>query len=273
MDASRGFGLAGETARESILAAATGAERSGYHSFWLSQPPEGSTLEVLQEVSGITASILLGVGAIPLTSRTAEDISREVSDLGLPRDRLRLGIGSGTGIGSLDRLRTGIVRLRSLLDVEIVIAPLGPQMCALAGELADTVLLNWLTPAHAKTSASWIRAGADNARREAPSIASYVRCAISDDALPRLAAECARYGSFPHYAAHFRRQGVYPIETTIRARDEKELQEGLARYDDILDHVVVRAITPNDAPSEILALLEAASPRRRHSPAHRSGTT
>lgn len=257
---TRGFGLAGETSIDTILVAARAAERHGYDSFWLSQPREGSTLSQLQRVAAVTERIRLGVGAIPLTGQRPEETFRLIHTLSLPEERLRLGIGSGTGPGSLDRLRQGVARFRSLVKSEIVVAPLGPKMCALAGEVADTVLLNWLTPEYARRSVEWIEHGAAAAGRRRPQIATYVRCAIGNDVRARLAAECDRYGSFPHYAAHFARQGVHPSRTVIHAGNAKELRELLGRYDAILDHVVVRAITPTDAPAEILTLVEAARP-------------
>lgn len=257
---TRGFGLAGETPLHAILAAAGAAERHGYDSFWLSQPREGPTLATLERVAVETERIRLGVGAIPLTGQRPDEIVRTIDRLALPRQRLRLGIGSGTGPGSLDRLRRGVEQLRALINVEIVVAPLGPKMCALAGELADTVLLNWLTPEYARRSVEWIEHGAAGAGRPRPRAATYVRCAIGNDVGARLAAECDRYGAFPHYAAHFARQGVPPLGTVIHAGDAKELRELLGRYDAILDHVVVRAITTTGTPAEILTLVEAARP-------------
>lgn len=260
---SRGFGLAGETSLPSILAAAPVAESAGYGSFWLSQPATGSTLATLRRVAEATRTIRLGVGAIPLTSMSAGEIANAVETLSLPRERLRLGIGSGIGPGSLNRLRRGIQELRQLCEAEIAVAPLGPKMCALAGELADTVLLNWLTPEYARQSRGWIRTGAAAASRPEPIVAAYVRCTIDANAGRRLRAECDRYGSFPHYAAHFARQGVDPIQTTIRARDRDELQENLERYHQVLDHVVVRAIAADDRPADgIMWLVEAAAPQR-----------
>ena len=257
---TRGFGLAGETPVDTILAAATAAEDAGFDTFWLSQPQAGSTLKTLRQVADRTTRIRLGVGAIPFTRNDPEDIHRELADLGFPLHRLRLGVGSGTGPGSLARLRNGIARLRELIDVEIVVAPLGPKMCALAGELADTVLLNWLTPGYAETSKAWIADGASRAKRAVPMAATYVRCAIGDESWERLNAECHRYGSFPHYAAHFRRQGVPPSATTIHAASEDELRARLDEYDRVLDHVVARAITPDDHIDDVLAVVAACRP-------------
>jgi alkanesulfonate monooxygenase SsuD/methylene tetrahydromethanopterin reductase-like flavin-dependent oxidoreductase (luciferase family) len=250
--------LAGETPSAAIMRAAPAAELAGYASFWLSQPRQGSTLETLGQISGVTSSVRLGVGAIPLDGHTPVEIAREVLELRLPAHRLRLGVGSGTGPGSLERLRRGVEQLRQLVDVEIVVAPLGPKMCALSGEVADTVLLNWITPEHATVSTAWIGEGASRAGREMPTVATYVRCAIGEATRQRMEAECARYGGFGHYAAHFARQGVEPSATTILARSASELQERLSAYEEVLDHVVVRAITPADSLTEIVALIDAA---------------
>jgi alkanesulfonate monooxygenase SsuD/methylene tetrahydromethanopterin reductase-like flavin-dependent oxidoreductase (luciferase family) len=261
METTRGFGLAGESPLETISIAAAAAEKAGYETFWLSQPREGSTLTKLDVVARSTRGIRLGVGAIPLTDLTPEEINRQIRERSLPLDRLRLGIGSGTGTGSLDRLRRGVDRLRSLANVEIVVAPLGPKMCRLAGELGDTVLLNWLTPTYAATSITGIREAASSAGRDIPVIAGYVRCAVGTSSRSRLEMECDRYGSFPHYAAHFERQGVRPIETTIHVEDSEQLQRRLHEYESVLDHVIVRAITPADEPSDVLALVDGAKPR------------
>ena len=89
-------------------------------------------------------------------------------------------------------------------------------MCRLAGEVADGVLLNWLTPEHARRSADLVRAGAAAAKRPAPKIFAYVRLAIGP-AAPELADEGDRYGAIPAYAANFERMGVKPVETAIAA--------------------------------------------------------
>lgn len=143
----------------------------------------------------------------------------------------------------------------------IVVAPLGPKMCRAAGEVADGVLLNWLSPDYARQSIQWIRAGAESAGRPVPAVRAYVRCALSPAALPRLRAECDRYGALAHYAAHFDRQGVAPIETTIRGASADEFQTRLREYEDVLDEVIVRVITPNDTVEQARELIQAVQPR------------
>lgn len=257
MTTQRGFGLAGEIDTQTIVQSAIVAEAAGYGTFWLSQPATGSSLAKIARVADATSHIRLGIGAIPLTRQSPSQLLAELKSLSLPPNRLRLGIGSGTGPGSLERLRHGINELRTLTDVEIVVAPLGPKMCRLAGQLADAVLLNWLTPAYAEMSKSWIIEGAEDTGRPCPVVATYVRCALGESARSRLVAECERYGSFPHYARHFARQNAEPMTTTILARTEQELRDRLAEYERALDHVVIRAITPTDSPEEIARLVQA----------------
>jgi hypothetical protein len=53
------------------------------------------------------------------------------------------------------------------------------------------------------------------------------------------------------------------MATTILAPDRSALQQRLAEYEAVLDHVAVRAITPSDSPAEVLTLVEAAEPESR----------
>jgi len=91
--------------------------------------------------------------------------------------------------------RTGMVPLdsppaRSCLPVYL--AALGPRMLALAGRIADGVILNLMTPAQAGAAAGVVRAAAASAGRDPASveIACVVHCALSSD--PALAASAAR---------------------------------------------------------------------------------
>src|SRR4029453_13690302 len=92
----------------------------------------------------------------------------------LPLQRLLLGVGSPNP-KSLQRVRDGVAALRQALQTRIAVAALGPKMCQLAGEVADGVLLNWVTPEYARRSADLVRAGAAAAKRPAPKIYSYWR--------------------------------------------------------------------------------------------------
>jgi alkanesulfonate monooxygenase SsuD/methylene tetrahydromethanopterin reductase-like flavin-dependent oxidoreductase (luciferase family) len=88
---------------------------------------------------------------------------------------------------ALKRVRDGVATLRGKLNTRIIVAALGPKMCQLAGEVADGVLFNWLTPEYARRSAELVRAGADAAKRPMPRLYAYVRVALGPAASERLA--------------------------------------------------------------------------------------
>jgi alkanesulfonate monooxygenase SsuD/methylene tetrahydromethanopterin reductase-like flavin-dependent oxidoreductase (luciferase family) len=258
-ETTRGFGVAAAVAPAAIRAAAERTEALGYDSFWVNYAGVDG-LAALAEAAAVTKRVRLGVGVIPLTGRSPESIVEGVRQLGLPLDRLILGIGSGSAPGGLALVRAGIERLRAELPVEIVIAALGPKMCRLAGEAADGVLFNWVTPEYGRTSADWVREGAAAASRRRPTLYTYVRVALGEAGRRRLAGEGARYGAIPSYASHFARMGVAPETTCIGAASATELPIGLAAWNGIVDEVVVRAITPNDTAEELRELLDAARP-------------
>ena len=256
----RGFGLAGDAPLNTIREAAADAEVRGYHSFWLNQSGSSRGLVVLAEAGDATLHIDLGTGVIPLSAMSAEDIAYHLGDLHMPLRRLLLGIGSGAAAGGVERVRAGLQALREALSCRLFVAALGPRMCRLAGEAADGVLLNWLVPEYAGVSIAWVREGAEATGRSMPLLYAYVRLALGDASIARLEREAARYTAIPHYRAHLERQGVSAVETAVRGRTPQEIQEGLARWDGLVDEVVVRALPAEDAVGETLRIVEAAAP-------------
>jgi alkanesulfonate monooxygenase SsuD/methylene tetrahydromethanopterin reductase-like flavin-dependent oxidoreductase (luciferase family) len=126
--------------------------------------------------------------------------------------------------------------------------------------VADGVLFNFVTPDYARASAELVRAGARKAGRPAPTIYSYVRVALGATSRPRLQDEADRYGKIPAYADNFARMGVKPIDTTIMAETPEALRGAIARWNGVVDELVLRAITPADTAEETLALVRAAKP-------------
>lgn len=255
----QGFALFAGIPADVIRAAAREAEAAGYASFWVNHPGPVDGLAALGAAAAQTRRIALGIGVIPLNTRGPQSIVEGVRAHGLPLDRLLLGVGSPNP-GALGRVRAGVAELRSALKTKLIVAALGPRMCELAGEVADGVLLNFVTPQHARASAELIRAGARKAGRPAPTIHSYVRVALGAASRPRLQDEADRYGKIPAYADNFARMGVKPIDTTIMAETPDALRAALARWSGAVDELVLRAITPTDSADEILALVRAATP-------------
>ncbi len=258
--AGRGFALHAGVAPEVIRAAAREAEAAGYDSFWVNYPGPIDGLAALALAAKETRRLALGVGVVPLHTHGPHRIAADVRAHALPVDRLLLGVGSPNP-GSLARVRAGIDALRAELPARLVVAALGPRMCRLAGEVADGVLFNWLTPEHALRSADWVRAGAEAAGRPTPRLTAYVRVAIGPESAARLEEEGRAYAGIPAYADHFARMGVPASRTAVAAASETAVPEALAPWERALDEVVVRAITARDTLDETLALVRAARPR------------
>jgi alkanesulfonate monooxygenase SsuD/methylene tetrahydromethanopterin reductase-like flavin-dependent oxidoreductase (luciferase family) len=256
---AQGFAVFAGVPAEVIQASAREAEALGYSSFWVNHPGPVDGLAALAHAARQTRRINLGVGVIPLHTRGPASIAQGVRQQALPLDRLLLGVGSPNP-GSLARVRDGVAALRGELATRVIVAALGPRMCRLAGEVADGVLFNWLTPEHARRSADWVREGAAAAGRPAPALYGYVRIALGAAAIEKLADEGARYAAIPAYGSHFERMGVKPVDTCIAAPSPDAIAPALARWRGVLDDVVLRAITATDSAEEHVALVRAAKP-------------
>src|SRR5437867_2703363 len=193
---NRGFAVAANVKSDVIAAAAREADRAGYTSFWVNHPGPFDGLASLAAAAKESQRIALGIGVIPLHTRGPASIVEGVRTHALPLDRLWLGVGSPNP-KSLDRVREGVAALRKELRTKLVVAALGPKMCRLAGEVADGVLFNWLTPEHAKASAALVRDGAAAAKRSTPRLFAYVRLALGAASAGRLAEEAGRYAAIP----------------------------------------------------------------------------
>lgn len=255
---AQGFALFAGTSPDIIRASAREAEVLGYSSFWVNHPGTDG-LASLALATGETSRIELGIGVIPLHTREPESIVQGVRAHKLPLDRLLLGVGSPNP-GSLQRVRSGVAALRGQLTTRMIVAALGPKMCQLAGEVADGVLLNWVTPEYARRSADVIRAGAAAAKRQPPKIFAYVRLAMGGPAAARVAQEADRYARIPAYGANFERMGVKPVDTAIIADKPSAIRAALVEWRGAVDEVVFRAITGADTVDENLALVRAAKP-------------
>lgn len=256
----RGFGVAGAQPHEIVRELAPAAEAAGYRTFWVNDTPHGDGLAALRAAAEVTEAVQLGVGVIPLDRQPAETIARRVKELGLPQDRLLVGIGSGNPKGGLQRVWDGAQALEKALQALIIVGALGPNMCALAGGGADGVLLNWLTPEYVAPSAALTDEAAAEAGRPRPLILGYVRVALGPAGRAVFADEAARYASYPAYAANFTRMGTPAAGTAVLGDTAEEIRAGLNRYRSELDETVVRAIAGEESLDAYMELLNAAAP-------------
>jgi alkanesulfonate monooxygenase SsuD/methylene tetrahydromethanopterin reductase-like flavin-dependent oxidoreductase (luciferase family) len=241
----RGFGVAAGLDPDVGREIARLCESLGYPSLWSNDHPGASGLETLAVFAEAAPRPDVGVAVLALDRHSPPDVAAKLSEVGLSPERLWLGIGAGFTKRPLGVVREGLAAMRDALPatVRIVVAAMGPKMCALAGAEADGVFLNWMTPEKAAWARERVLEGATAAgRSQPPPIFGYVRVAVGDDAEQRLLKEESFYRQLhPGYIRHFEALGAPEGTVGIAARDAAQVQEQLARYDAI-DHVVVRAL-------------------------------
>jgi len=257
MTAALSLGLAGALPREAVVELARAAEEAGLHGLWLNDTPTGDSLAGLAAAAEATSRLVLGTGVIPLDRVSPAEIVARVGALGLPHDRLVLGVGSGAARHPLPLVATGLAELEALGDVTVVLGALGPRMRDLGARRAHGLLLSWLTPATAAAARDEAIAAAREAERSVPRVVLYARAIAEPAALPALEEEAARYASYPSYAANFARLGHGALETTIRGTAPAALRAGIAAYADAVDELVLRAITPDGSVAAVRRLLDA----------------
>ena len=240
---SRGFGVAAGLDPEVARPLAARCAELGYASMWSNDHPGAKGLETLAEFAAAAPEIDLGVAVIALDRTPPEQIAADVERFGLDRSRLWLGVGAGFSEKPLTRMRESLPELRERLPgVRLVLAAMGPKMCALAGAEFDGAFFNWMTPEFAAGARRKVEEGAREAERETPSVFGYVRTAVGPDAAERLAKEESFYRDLHDgYRNHFARLGEPEGTVGVAAADGEQAQRALATYS-ALDTVVVRGL-------------------------------
>lgn len=259
-----GFGMDAALGPDVAAIVAPEVERLGYASLWTNDtPPRAAGLPVIAAAQRVSERIALGVGVIPCSGRTPEEIARTSHDLGLDVRRTVVGVGSGRAEHPVDAVRAAVGELRRLLrpGAVIAVAALGPRMCLLAGELADIVLLNWMTPERIRWARERVREGEGRAQREPGTVivASYVRVAVGRHAADRLADAAAPYARGAAYARSFAAMGVDPGRVGVAVADPAEVAAALAPYREVLDETVVRALPVFPSAESVIEVAQAAA--------------
>ena len=175
------------------------AEELGYSSFWTAETTGPEAFSVLAAAGAAAPGLDLGTGVLALQLRTPMVVAMAGATLqALHPDRdILLGVGISSpvvterwhgvpyGDRPLARVREYVTLLRACLSGEkvdfagdfyqvkgfrlgvrlgerrpkIVVGALNPRMLALAGELADGVLLNYLPASHVPWSVEQVRSG------------------------------------------------------------------------------------------------------------------
>ena len=226
----------------------------GYTSFWTAETTGPEAFSVLAAAGAAAPGLDLGTGVLALQLRTPMVVAMAGATLqALHPDRdILLGIGISSpvvterwhgvpyGDRPLERVREYVTLLRACLSGEkvdfsgdfyqvkgvrlgvrlgerrpkIVVGALNPRMLALAGELADGVLLNYLPASHVPWSVEQVRRGGD------ASIYAYVHAGVCkrEEGVELARRDLFSYAVVDSYARNFERAGFGDEVAEIRAR-------------------------------------------------------
>ena len=130
---SRGFGVAAGLDPEIAGPLASTLRRPRLPLDLVERPPGRRAVSKPWRRSPTGADAIdLGVAVIALDRHGPEAIAEKIAELGLPRERLWIGVGAGFSAKPLTAMREALPQLRDALgDVRLVLAAMGPKMCAL----------------------------------------------------------------------------------------------------------------------------------------------
>jgi alkanesulfonate monooxygenase SsuD/methylene tetrahydromethanopterin reductase-like flavin-dependent oxidoreductase (luciferase family) len=260
LDLSRmGFGVTGALDHDIVRELAPRLEEAGFRTLWFNHAGTGNALESMRVAADVTSTLRLGSGVIPVDRVPPQDIVTQFQELGLPRDRVVLGIGASAPPSPLTTISEATATLSSELGVPVMFGALGPKMRRAGVRDADGVLLNWLTP----DAAGQAMADRDRDLEDMPGkqseVALYIRCAVDTDAHENLRREAERYEGIPSYAANFRRLGFRALDSAVMVTSSEEMVAELRPFLDVVDEPVIRAITATESLDAYLALVDAVS--------------
>jgi len=242
------------------------AEAAGYESLWV---PEGSGKDAFSQLVAhavATRDVRLATGIVVIYPRSPSILAMHAATLDhVSGGRAVLGLGVGHrelvqmqhGVAferPIGRMREYVREIRSILrgepppprrldfvperaELPVYVAALGPQMCRLAGEVADGVLLNWATPEAVATAVAEVRRGAEAAGRDpaAVEVACYIRAAAGDDpaAVHRsLVLETVRYVALDFYRRMFEASGFARETAAVMAALPRGVEAAAAGVSD-----------------------------------------
>jgi alkanesulfonate monooxygenase SsuD/methylene tetrahydromethanopterin reductase-like flavin-dependent oxidoreductase (luciferase family) len=257
---SRAFGVTAGLDPQIASPLAGRCQELGYHSMWSNDHPGAKGVETIAEYAKGADRIDLGIAVIALDRQSPDEIAADLETFKIDKGRLWLGIGAGFTEKPLTTMREALPGLREALpNVRLVLAAMGPKMCAFAGAEWDGVFFNWMTPEYAEKARGWVEDGAKEAGREPPTVFGYVRTAVGNQAEERLAKDESFYRDLHKgYRDHFNRQGAPEGTVGVAGENESVVQAGLAQYK-ALDVIVVRALASATI-ENMSALAEAAAP-------------
>ena len=233
-----------------LSALAHEAEALGYDTLWVPEVAGPDVFTVLAAYAAATSRVGLASGVIPIQTRTPPTLAMSFASLhALSGGRAIAGLGVSSTIiveqwhgatypPPLAAVRDCVAIMRAIFTTrkcvyegsvyrakgfrlglpipspppKIFLAGLNPGMLRLAGAIADGVLLNYTPPHHIGSHIAHVRRGAEEAGRNPHEVitACYIRCCVTADEPPAVAAfqrELGSYAFVPAYVQMFRRFG------------------------------------------------------------------
>lgn len=236
----------------------------GYSSFWTAETTGAEAFSLLAAAGAAAPGLSLGTGVLALQIRTPMVAAMGAATLqALHPDReVLLGVGISSPVVAnrwhgtdysdrpLAQVREYVTLLKLCLTGEkvdfagdfytvrgfrlavrlaerrpkVIVGALNPRMLALAGEIADGVLLNYLPASHVAWSVEQVRTGGD------ATIYAYVHAGVGDRdlALPKARRDLFSYAVVDAYAANFERAGFAAEVAEVRERHAAGDREGAA---------------------------------------------
>ena len=269
-------------------------EASGYEAVFVPEIEAREAFSTLTGFAAVTSRLRLGTGVVTVQSRTPALAAMGAATVhDVSGGRCVVGVGSGTGKGAAglrappegapgpvavveeyarvvrgalagDRVESslfGVPGFRLGLSFgerpppEVWLAALGDRMVALAGRLADGVLLNWCTPERVVAARRTLAEAAERTGRDPASVtvAVYARGSLGGDegaAMEGLRAMTGLYASYPAYERQFAAMG-FAEEAAAAAAAHRAGRGG-----DVPDGLV-RALTVTGGRAEALARFDA----------------
>jgi probable F420-dependent oxidoreductase len=252
-------------------------EACGIGELWLGEMATFEAFSLAGAIAATTSIPRLVVGPLPVTLRDAVMLAmglgtlREVAGrpvhlaLGASTPTVRVAWHGVSAAPTLQRFRDTVTTVRALLDggrspggfrlrldgagATIAIAAFGPRLLALAGELADTVVLNLVTVDQLARAREAVASAAIAAGRRMPRVAVWVPAALDRAGVDQLARGLALYLPQPGYGEMFSAIGFRElVDEARRGSHPKDL--------DVPD-ALVGAIGALGSPAEIAARVDA----------------
>lgn len=255
-------------------------EAGGFASLWTNEARGRDALLTCQAWAAATDRLQVGVGVLPLWTRSPAQLAMAAATLQeATAGRFLMGIGvshPGTmGPWHGAEFRRPLTAARELLTIldqilaggtsdvggevcssrrfalEITplpepprryLAAMGPRMLQLAGELADGVLLNWAGAHEVERAGGVVRASAAEHGRNEVEVATYVRVAVHDDREVARAALAREIGRYAALPAYAEHFERQGFATAVRDVKAAFKQGGAAAVPGALDDEVLLSL-------------------------------